>query len=64
MFDDLDDPRTDLAVRIYDEADGLTGSEVAEGMVRALRATDEETLAKIEAEFFPSEDDEDEDSDD
>lgn len=48
----MEEKTIDLAQRIYRDAEGLAGSEVAEGMFRALNATDDATIEKIEIEFF------------
>ena len=48
----MEEKTIDLAQRIYRDADGLAGSEVAKGMFRALNATDDATIEKLEVEFF------------
>lgn len=56
---ELNEARIELAQRIFDDARDCTGSEICQGMNRALNATDQETLDAIEKEFLVDEDQDD-----
>lgn len=60
---ELNEARIELAQRIFYDAQGCTGSEVCQGMNRALDATDRETLDAIEREFLHDDEDGDDDVD-